>query len=359
MTSKKSIPASPAAEVMMARGWLCGKFAMPHMGHINHIHQAATQVKELYVVVSQDDARFNDPRLSLRNRMLWMKTIFKDMPHIKIISVDETGIPSYPNGWQQWSDLVKGVLPNVEFDAVFTSEISDAANYEKYFDGHTKRVVMVDPERKGVHISATEIRNDMVKHWSMMPTVVRKDFVSKVCIVGTESVGKTSLTKMLAKAMQTSWVEEYGRTYCEQNLCMDESLLKFEDYGHIAAKRYEMEQQAILAANRVMFADTAALSTNFFCLMYEGRENPLVTAYAEMEQYDMFIYLEDDVEWVADGLRKNTERDYTRKLFLTMLKAYAARKGIPIVRVSGNYNQRLNKSIEAVRTLLAQPLSLS
>lgn len=675
MTSKKSIPPSPAVDVMMVRGWLCGKFAMPHMGHINHIHQAATQVKELYVVVSQDDARFKDPRLSLRNRMLWMKTIFKDMPHIKIISVDETGIPGYPNGWQQWSDLVKGTLPNVEFDAVFTSEPADKPNYEVHFKGHTERVVMVDPDRKGVPISATEIRNDMVKHWGMMPTVVRKDFVSKVCVVGTESCvdgeteyhnglrwksiseyvpgehvlqynedgsanhilperyivepadqlwlmenaygswqqvysdehdlvyitsrgnlakipfrefrerhhgqkfgfqgnfiatyeladseesisvdhnwlrlaiavsadatqagnrwiirikkdrkkdrikelitaagyeikeskdtipgfarftlpldagtkvfpqawhrlnsdcrdvfidevfkwdgsdhngdrryfstvksnaelvqfilnssgvktkltvdqregrsdcwsvsakktkylqvsinkitekyrermvrpftprdgkkycftvpsgmlvlrrggnifitgncGKTSLTKMLAKQFQTSWVEEYGRTYCEQNLCMDESLLTFEDYGHIAAKRYEMEQQAILAANRVMFADTAALSTNFFCLMYEGRENPLVTAYAEMEQYDMFIYLADDVEWVADGLRKNTERDYTRKLFLTMLKAYAARKGIPIVRVSGNYNQRLNKSIEAVRNLLAQPLSLA
>lgn len=657
------------------RGWLTGKFCMAHMGHINFIHQSATQCDELHVVVSQDDNRFTDPRLSLRNRILWLKTIFKDMPHIKIYSVNETGIPAYPNGWQQWSDLVREALPADQYDVVFTSELGDVDNYGEYFSDHTACVVTIDPARKQVPISATEIRQDMVKHWGMMPTVVRKDFVLKVCVVGSESCvdgetqfhdgkswkymdeyvegdrvlqynadgtanhvdperyivadaeemwlmengygswqqvysddhdlvyltskgnlakipfhefrkrhheqkygfrgdflcnfelpdndgsiaidenwlrlaiaisadgtlahrlwririkkerkktrlrelitaaghvvderpdtvdgfsnfylpieagvktfptewcnlnetsrkvfidevfnwdgsiqgkdrryfttiysnatlaqylltatgikvkmdldrrdgykdcwrvqakstkylqvsintitekyrdrmvrkikpvdgkkycftvpsgmlvlrrgenifitgncGKTSLTKMLARHCQTSWVEEYGRTYCEQNLCMDESLLTFEDYGFIAAKRYEMEQQAILSANRVMFADTAALSTNFFCNMYEGRENPLVTAYAEMEQYDLFLFLTDDVEWVADGLRKNTDRDYTRKLFGTMLTKYAERKGIPIVMISGDYHQRLNKAIEVVEDLIAKPLSLS
>lgn len=347
-----------AVEIGEARGWLTGKFAMPHMGHINHIHQAATMVDKLYVVVSQDDNRFKDPRLSLRNRMLWMKTIFKDIPHIEIISVNETGIPTYPNGWSQWSDLVKAALPAGQYDAVFTSENDDVENYKQHFDGHTKNVITVDPDRSMVNISATAIRNDMVKHWGMMPSIVRKDFVLRVCIVGTESVGKTSLTKMLAKHFQTSWVEEYGRTYCEQNLCMDESLLTFDDYGHIAARRYEMEQEAVKVANRVMFADTAGLSTNFFCQMYEGRENQLVTAYSEMEHYDLMLYLTDDVPWVADGLRKNTDRDYTKRLFETQMKAYAARKGIPIVNVTGNYNQRLNSAIAAVRDLIDRPFSL-
>ena len=77
------------------RGWLTGKFCMAHQGHINFIHQSATQCDELHVVISQDDNRFKDPRLSLRNRILWMKTIFKDMPHIKIYHVNETGTPEY------------------------------------------------------------------------------------------------------------------------------------------------------------------------------------------------------------------------------------------------------------------------
>lgn len=340
------------------RGWLCGKFAMCHAGHIHHIHTAATIVDELYVVVCQNDNRFSDPRLSLRNRMLWMKTIFQDMPHIHIVSVDETNIPEYPNGWVEFSKLVKDVLPHDHYDYVFTSEPDDVEGYKKYFHGHTDNAYIVDSERNAVPISATMIREDLTKHWSMMPTVVRKDFVTKICVVGTESVGKTSLTKMLARHFQTSWVEEFGRTYCERNLFGDESLLTFEDYGHIAARRFEMEKDAISAANRIMFADTAALSTNFFCLMYEGRENPLTTAYAEMEQYDAFLFLTDDVDWVADGLRKNTDRNFTSKLFHTMLTNYAERKNIPVHIVSGNYNERLNKSIAIVNDILAKPITL-
>lgn len=337
------------------RGWLTGKFCMLHMGHINFIHQAATLCDELVVVLSHSDKRFKDPRLSYRNKMLWLRTTFKNEPHITVVGIDESGIPEYPNGWQAWSDLVKAKI-GTDFDYIFTSEICDHEGYNTYFPG--QEVVVVDAERKGVDISATRIREDMVTHWGKMPTVVRKDFVMRICIVGTESCGKTSLTKMLAKRHQTSWVEEYGRTYCEQDLCMDEDLLCFDDYGTIAARRYDMEQEAAAAANRVLFVDTAALSTNYFCLLYEGRENMMVSAYQERERYDAYFYLTDDVPFVEDGLRKNRNRDNTRFLFETMLFANAKRHGSEVFVISGNYNERFNKAIEIVDELLARPLSL-
>ena len=337
------------------RGWLTGKFCMFHMGHINFIHQAATLCDELVVVLSHSDHRFKDSRLSYRNKMLWLRTTFKNEPHITVVGIDETNVPEYPNGWPAWSELVKTKI-GTDFDYIFTSEPGDQSGYNTYFPGQEVRVV--DAERKGVDISATRIRGDMVKHWGMMPTVVRKDFVMRICIVGTESVGKSSLTKMLAKRHQTSWVEEYGRTYCEQDLCMDEDLLCYDDYGTIAARRYDMEQEAAISANRVLFVDTAAMSTNYFCLLYEGREHPMVSAYQEREHYDAYIYLTDDVAFVEDGLRKNRNRDNTRFLFEKMLYANAKRHGSEIFKVSGNYNERLNKSIAIVDELLARPLTL-
>lgn len=328
---------------------------MLHMGHINLIHQAATQCDNLVVVLSHSDRRFSDERLSYRNKMLWLRSTFADQPHIRVVGIDETDIPEYPNGWEAWSELVKEKIGD-NHDFIFTSEIGDVEGYEKYFPG--QKVILIDPERQGVDISATRIREDMNAHWGMMPSIVRKDFLKKVCIVGTESCGKTTLTKMLAKHKQTSWVEEYGRTYCERDLFGDEDLLVFEDYGTIAARRYDMEKAAERTANRVLFCDTGAMSTNYFCLMYHGRENPLVTAYAELEQYDLIIYLTDDVEFVHDGLRKNTDRAFTRNLFERMLFNYAERKGSKVVQISGNYHERLNAAIVAVDELLAQPMSL-
>ena len=353
----KSIPEHSAFAPVKRkkRGWLTGKFCMLHMGHINFIHQAATLCDELVVVLSHSDKRFKDPRLSYRNKMLWLRTTFKNEPHITVVGIDESGIPEYPNGWQAWSDLVKDKI-GTDFDYIFTSEPGDQSGYNTYFPGQEVRVV--DAERKGVDISATRIREDMVKHWGMMPTVVRKDFVMRICIVGTESCGKTSLTKMLAKRHQTSWVEEYGRTYCEQDLCMDEDLLCYDDYGTIAARRYDMEQEAAASANRVLFVDTAALSTNYFSLLYNGRENQMVSAYQERERYDAYLYLTDDVPFVEDGLRKNRNRDNTRFLFEKMLFANAARHGSEVFVISGNYNERFNKAIEIVDELLARPLSL-
>lgn len=337
------------------RGWLTGKFSMLHQGHINLIHQAATRCDELVVVLSHSDHRFKDPRLSYRNKMLWLRETFRDEAHIHIVGVDESNIPAYPNGWGEWAALVTAAIGK-EFDYIFTSEPTDAPQYSQYFPEQT--VVLIDPDRALVPVSATMIRDDMTKYWSYMPSIVRKDFVARVCLVGTESVGKSTLTKMLAKHFQTSWVEEYGRTFCEQVLCMDESLLQFDDYALIAARRYDQELTAARSANRVLFADTAALSTNYFCHLYEGREHPVVTAYQELENYDLFLYLDDSVEFVEDGLRKNRDREYTRRVFEGMFMAYAKKKNAEVVRITGNYNDRLNQAIAAVNALLAKPFNL-
>ena len=94
----------------MTTGFLTMKAAPLHAGHIYLVSQAATQVDTLYVVLSHNDALFEQPVLSLKNRILWLKNSFRDIPHIKIVHVNETGIPTYPNGWEAWANLVKQVV---------------------------------------------------------------------------------------------------------------------------------------------------------------------------------------------------------------------------------------------------------
>ena len=86
---------------MKKRGWLTGKFAPLHAGHINFIQQAATLCDELTVVLSHNANRFDDPKLALKTRLLYLRQTFKDIPHIKITFVDETDVPEYPNGWAE------------------------------------------------------------------------------------------------------------------------------------------------------------------------------------------------------------------------------------------------------------------
>lgn len=333
----------------MTVGFLTGKFAPLHTGHIYFISKAATMVDKLYVVLSYDGKRFqDDPRLSLKNRMLWLKTTFKDLPHIKIVYVDETKCRPYPDGWHEWSMLVKGAIPHKikDITKIFSSEPEYTEGFNKYWPNAEH--VIIDAERKEVNISATEIRENPYKYWSYMPSIVRQHYVKKVCIIGTESCGKTTLTKYLAKIYQTSWVEEYGRKFCEQDMCMDESLLQFNDYALIASRRYEDELQAVKTANKVMFADTNAFVTNFYCKLYEGNTHPLVEEYELLERYDLTLFLDSDVEWVADGLRVNKDRSKTDDLFRSMLILRNVDNFGKLIRISGTYSERLEKAIKII-----------
>ena len=142
-------------------------------------------------------------------------------------------------------------------------------------------------------------------------------------------------------------------------MCGDESLLTFDDYGIIASRRWELEIEASKTANRVLFCDTSAMSTQYFCFLYEGKFNSLVAEFSKLENYDLIIYLDSDVPWVDDGLRKNPDRVYTDSVFESVLADYLdEHPHTRVEKISGNYNERLTKAIQVVHNLLQQPIKL-
>lgn len=344
----------------MTIGVITGKFAPLHTGHIYAITEAATQVDKLYVVLSFDQKFIDNlpdylqSKLTLKKRMLWLKRTFQNLDHIKVVYIDESNLSSYPHGVKPWCQMVKNILAEddiYQVDKWFSSEPEYTWWIQEYFNCEN---IIIDSERLNFNISATEIRSNPYKYWQYLPSIVRKEFLLKVCLIGTESCGKSTLTKMLAKLFNTSWVEEYGRKYCEQEMCMDESLLSFEDYGLIASNRYYEELQAESTANKILFVDTNAFITQYYCELYEGRYHPLVDAYVQQEQYDIILHLEADVPWVDDGLRINSDRDKTSRIFDKMLDEYNVVSDNDYYKISGDYQQRLNTAIEIVNRKLRE-----
>lgn len=341
----------------MKTGMVIGKFAPVHNGHINMINRASTMCDKLVVVMSYDSkwleqqTSFMQSKLTLKNRLRWLKEIYSDIDHIIVDFVDESEIPQYPNGWEEFMNLCKNVH-NKHFnkhdpDFIYSSETEYHEGFEKYLP-NTKHV-LVDPDRINVPISATKIRNDLFKNWEFIPSVVRKDFVYKVCIIGTESTGKTTLVKYLAKMFNTSWVEEYGRTIVEDDLFKDETLLKYEDYRKIVYRHSELEEQASRTANKLMFVDTDAIITAYYQQLYEGNIDPVVDQFAKDRKYDLTIFLTNDVPWVSDGIRMyGTEelRKKSEEVLFSVMDNYEIKN---LYYVSGNYTERLDASIEIIK----------
>lgn len=338
-------------------GVITGKFAPLHTGHIYAITEAATQVDTLYVVLSYDEKFVNNlpvclqDKLTLKKRLLWLKKSFSDMDHIKIIYVDETNMKIYPDGVPEWCNSVKSTLKENGVNSIdkwFSSETEYTWWIEDNFNCPN---VVLDSERSMFNISATNIRSNPYKYWQYLPSIIRKEFLLKVVLIGEESCAKSTLTKSLAKLYNTSWVEEYGRTYCENDMCGDESLLSFEDYGIIASERNYQERSSESTANQLLFVDTNAFVTQYYCKLYEGKLHPLVDAYIEQEDYDLIFHMSNEVPWVDDGLRINSDRELTEKLFDSLLDKYDI-KGDNYHKITGNYNERLNKVISIINDLL-------
>ena len=342
---------------MYQTGVYFGRFLPPHRGHLYQIIEASTKCQNLIVVISDNAEQTRAlceadglPEISYRLRKQWFSQQVQDMPHIQVRVLDESDIPVYPEGWQEWSKRMREVVC-APIDAFFVGDLSYSETLASYFP--EAKVELFDPSRTRYPISATEIRKNILGNWHYILGAARPFFAKKVLIAGTESCGKTTLTKCLAKLYNTSWSEEVGRYYARDYLGNDETIYTDEDFGRIAHIQYEQDYHALRSANKVCFFDTDATYPDYFSELYMGHRNELVEKYIDHTRYDRLFYLMPDVRWVADGQRLNGDEDRRRILndrLLQMYRDYGF--GDKITIISGDYNARLHKAIQLVDDLL-------
>lgn len=328
-----------------------GKMIPPHRGHLNAILNAATQVQKLYVVVSDNRHRTRIicheagiPNMPVNLRMQWLKQELQDMPHIKVVKLDETDIPQYPNGWKEWSDLMKDVIGEA-IDVFFCGEEEYVDKLQEHFVGAEIR--LYDPSRSEYNISATKIREDVVANWDHILGPARPFFAKKVLIAGSESCGKTTLTKALAKLYCTSWSEEVGRYYAQKYLGGDETIFTNADFARIARQQLEQDYEALRTCNKICFFDTDATITQYYSILYMGYRNPEVEACVDPKKFDVVFLLKPDVSWVDDGQRLNGDQK-RREMLHQRLKHMYIERGFEdkIIEIGGSYHDRLAKIVE-------------
>lgn len=340
---------------MSSVGFIGGKFLPLHMGHVYAITKAACLCDELYVVLSysknRDAVLCKDSKVKEMPheiRLRWLCQLTKDMENVRVIKVEDEYDSDEVYNWEEGARQIKKAIGK-PINYIFSSENS----YEEIFSRlyPEAKHVIIDSSRDRYPISATRIRAEGVyRHWEMLPEFVKPYFIKKVVIVGTESCGKSTLTRYLAKLYNTNYVEEYGRTICEELGGYDGILTK-DIFSHIAYNHKVLEYDAYKKANKVVFIDTEAIVTQYYSELCLGERNPLMDIVAENQEYDLWIYLEPDVQWVNDGLRIYGDEKIRQENNLK-LKEMLKSRNIQFVSMSGTYIERLSKSIELVNHLL-------
>jgi HTH-type transcriptional regulator, transcriptional repressor of NAD biosynthesis genes len=335
-------------------GFIGGKFLPLHLGHVYAIVHASSVVDELYVVLSHSVRRDTElcqntkmNYIPAQIRLRWLSQLTKDMPHVKVIAVEDEQDNEHYN-WDEGAQLIKKEIGK-PIDYVFSSEWEYQDIFQKLYPN--TRHKLIDPMRTHVNISATTIRSEGVfKHWEFIPDVVKPYFIKKIVLVGTESCGKSTLTKNLAKIYNTTYVEEYGRIVCEELGVCDGIMIK-EDYLKIAYGHKMEESKAIDKANKLVFIDTEAIVTQFYSNLYNNEHQPVLDEIAKLQDYDLWLFLEPDVIWVDDRLRVHGEIE-VRNQNNRRLKNLLEKQNIDYHILSGNYEKRLNDAMEMIERLL-------
>lgn len=333
-------------------GVVFGKFYPLHTGHIYLIQRACSQVDELHIIMGYDQLRdlklFENSAMSqyptVSDRLRWLLQTFKYQKNICIHSFNEEGIESYPHGWELWSTGVNvflsehGIKPN----CVYTSEELDAPMYQQHLN---IPAIVIDANRLFMNISGGQIRQDPFRYWQYIPTEVKPFFVRTVVILGAESSGKSMLVNKLANIFNTTSAWEYGRDYVFSHLGGDEMALQYSDYDKIALGQAQYIDFAVKYANKVAFIDTDFITTQAFCLKYEGRKHPFVQALIDKYRFDLVILLENNMPCIL------MDHNELQSILVTMLYE----NNVEFVHVKdNNYDMRFLRCVELVKQILGE-----
>jgi NadR type nicotinamide-nucleotide adenylyltransferase len=335
-------------------GVIVGKFMPCTLGHQHLIESGLEHCDKISVLVCATSTEPIDGRL----RYNWVNEIFKNNHNVDVLFFNKD-VQQYPNSdddfefWKLWSEVI---FANVgkDFDCLISSEDYGqklasfiTANYNKEVNH-----VMIDKERIQVPISATMIRNNPYKYWEYIPEIVRPYFFRKVCLVGPESTGKSTLTKLLAEHYNCYSVDEYGRAYTDQ---LDRKLEEF-DILEIAMGQLVMENRTLRELSRadsksgLLICDTDLIVTEIWSEIYFKNAPVVVQDINKHEaHYDLYLLMDIDVPWVDDGTR---EFPNLREWHFNRTKEKLEEYNRNYVVISGNYEERLKKSIECIDNLL-------
>lgn len=316
-----------------------GKFMPLHKGHRALIDFALANCDELVLLVCAVEAGEPVPG---HRRLDWVRQAFRDDPRVRVEFTDDPlpgGRTSTREGSAAWGQYCKTRWPEVTL--MVSSE-----PYGRYMaETMGIRWLDFDPKRSNMPVSGTLIRSNPYRYWEYLDPACRPDYVTKVCVYGPESAGKTTIARKLAEDFGTLWVPELARDILGERHCV------YGDFEEIAVTQLAAVRKAEREAPGLLFCDTDLLTTLIYAETYFGEVPPLVRDLAARDRYNLRLLLTPDVEWVADiqrDLGDCRQEQFERFRSELMDRQY----GYSVV--SGGWDVRYANAKEAVDRFLAQ-----
>jgi NadR type nicotinamide-nucleotide adenylyltransferase len=191
----------------------------------------------------------------------------------------------------------------------------------------------------------------------------------KVAVIGPESTGKSTLCELLAQHYNTQWCPEFAREF----LLTHGTDYSYDDLLYIAKGQLAMEDEYVQSLvgssesgvnssvqdselrtpnSRLLFIDTEMYVMKVWCEFVFGKCHRWILDQIIEKKYDLYLLCNTDLPWVKDELREYPDLK-TRDQLYHIYKDIMINQSTPWVDINRDYDERLQKAINAVDQLMA------
>lgn len=173
----------------------------------------------------------------------------------------------------------------------------------------------------------------------------------KIVLIGPESTGKSVLCEKLAAHYHSVWCPEYAREY----LLMLNRRYTYDDLLVIAKNQVQLAQayteDAIEKKVSTVFFDTDMYVMKVWSQVVFGKCDPWIIEQCKKQRADLFLLCKPDIPWIQDELREYPDLRMIERLY-AIYKEALSHQTKPWIEISGNYDKRFQKAVQAVDKLL-------
>lgn len=324
----------------MIKAFVFGKFLPFHKGHEAMIQFALMHCNWLTVLVCASDTE-NIPGAV---RKSWIERAFQQEARleVKVFDYSEKELPNSSASSESisaiWAAIFKLQFPG--YSMVVTSEPYGTFVANEMGIQH----IPFDLAKTKIPVSATSIRNHLIDNWNYLPASVKPYYAIKVAVLGTESTGKTTLTEKLCSYFGCSIVSEAGR-----NIIDDSNEFCFEDLTLVAKEHAKRIDTAVAGNHALIIMDTDIYITKSYAGFIFEKQLEVSTAIMESNKAQLYLYLNNDVDYFQDGTRLS-EAD--RNLLDLSHRKTLQEHQIKFKEINGNWDKRFLSAVAHINNLI-------
>lgn len=317
-----------------------GKFMPPHKGHEYMIRFAQEYAQNVHVVVDC----LSSQTISPEQRKQWLE---KQIANINVYALkkfmpqDPSETPEF---WNIWKNSLYETLNGVKPDLVVAGmdygwELAKTMNCD---------FIPVDMGRESIPISATMLRNNIYKHWDYLMDSVKGDYVKKICLLGPESTGKSTIGQKIANTINTVYIPEYAKTIIEKQ--------KGQFFKHnvqeVALAQINSEKALAKFSNKSMICDSSALTTLLYSRILFNDNSLYLNNLVNNHRYDLYCLFFPDTEFVDDIHRKVLDNPQAQRIKMFQdFKDELEKHQLPFVILTGNYETKEKQLLSYINEL--------